>query len=282
MVLQLDPAIPRVWRDPTTLQFGVDPVVAVLDEVTPGLERLVEVLAAGVSETGYPMLAEHHGVSEVEARRLREAAAACLVGEQAPASSARALVLGDNPQAAGIAAVLGDAGLRTSDPRSPALVLLVADRVVSPADHRGWLQRDVPHLPVVVGDTAITIGPLVEPGRTGCLHCVGLHRRDADAAWPAIATQLTTLPRPAPHPLRTASAIAIVTRMVARRLREGAAAGPGIELRVAGDGDELSERSFAAHPDCRCSALPESDWAPADDRAGPPQPTRATASAGRG
>ncbi|MBV8860394.1 MAG: cyclodehydratase, partial [Mycobacterium sp.] len=34
------------------------------------------------------------------------------------------------------------------------------------------------------------VGPLVIPGVTSCLGCADLHRRDRDAAWPAVAAQL--------------------------------------------------------------------------------------------
>lgn len=278
MVLRLDPGIPVVWRDPTTVQFGVDPPIAVVSEVSPGLERLIAVLAAGVSETGDPMLASGFGVDARPAERLLESLAPCLLGEAPPPVARGALVLGDGALASGIARVLDAAGLRAADERTASLVLLVADRVVSPADHRRWLHRDIPHLPVVVGDAAITIGPLVEPGVTACLHCVGLHRRDDDPAWPAIAAQLTALPSPAAHPVRTASAVALAVRMVAVRLRDGAAAGPAQELRIAGDGDQLSGRFVEPHPECRCSTPTESDWAPADAPAAPRRPRRATTS----
>jgi hypothetical protein len=41
-----------------------------------------------------------------------------------------------------------------------------------------------------VRDGTGLIGPLVIPGVTSCLGCADLHRRDRDAAWPAVAAQL--------------------------------------------------------------------------------------------
>jgi bacteriocin biosynthesis cyclodehydratase domain-containing protein len=278
MLLHLDPAVPLVWRDPTTLQLGVDPVVAVIPDVTSGLERLVAVLASGVSDTGYPMLAATFGVGAVEAQRLLDAVAGCLVQEPADATPLRAAVLGDGSLAHGIARLLDEAGLRTSDAERPDLVVLVADRVIPPAEHRSWLQRDIPHLPVVASDAAITVGPFVEPGATACLHCLDLHRRDDDPAWPAIATQLTMLAAPVENPLRTASAVALASRLVARRLRMGA--GDPHELRIAADGDELTERVVLPHPECRCAAPQGSDWGRAGDLSGPHPTTTATASVG--
>lgn len=279
MLLHLDPAVPLVWRDPTTLQLGVDPVAAVIPDVSSGLERLVAVLAAGVSDTGYSMLAATFGVSARDAQRLRDAVTASLLQEAVEPTPLRAAVLGDSPLAHGVARLLDELGLRTGDLESPDLVVLVADRVIPPSDHRGWLQRDIPHLPVVASDAAITVGHVVEPGATACLHCIDLHRRDADPAWPAIAAQLTMLAPPAGDPLRTASAAVHTARIVARRLRHGPAASR--ELRIAGDGGEVTERDVLPHPECRCATPQENDWAPAGVPAAPPPTTTATTSAVR-
>lgn len=46
------------------------------------------------------------------------------------------------------------------------------------------------HLPVSVFGDAGTAGPIVIPGRTGCLRCLHLHRRDADPSWPLLVLQL--------------------------------------------------------------------------------------------
>lgn len=279
MVLHLDPAVPLVWRDPTTLQFGLDPVVAVIPDVSPGLERLVAVLVGGVSESGYAMLAGTFGVAPERAAMLHEQLAPYLAAPTPrPAARPRAAVLGDGPLAAGIARLLEELGLLDQEAQHPDLVVLVADRVIPPSEHRGWLQRDIPHLPVVAGDSAITVGPLVEPGASACLHCLDLHRRDADPAWPAIAAQLTMLTAPARSPLRAASATAHAARVVAHRLQHGTP--DPRELRIAGDGDELTERVALPHPECRCAAPQGSDWVRGVDPAAPPPTTTATASAG--
>ncbi len=70
-------------------------------------------------------------------------------------------------------------------------LVVLSDYLV--ADHR--MVRDlhdqgVAHLPVRVRDGVGLVGPLVIPGVTSCLGCADLHRRDRDAAWPAICAQL--------------------------------------------------------------------------------------------
>jgi len=62
-----------------------------------------------------------------------------------------------------------------------------------------------PHIHVgAFGDHA-TAGPLVVPGRTSCLRCQHLHRRDADPSWPVLSVQWAhwagTLPGPPVDPL---------------------------------------------------------------------------------
>lgn len=48
----------------------------------------------------------------------------------------------------------------------------------------------VAHLPVVIDEDRIRIGPLVRPGRTPCVSCHDLHRTDWDPAWPVLLHQL--------------------------------------------------------------------------------------------
>jgi hypothetical protein len=281
VILRLDPTVPLVWRDPTTLQLGVDPPAAVVPDVTPGVERLVAVLAAGVSDSGYPMLADTFGVSPQQAAQLREAVGPVLQAESAETvdgrPQGRVAVLGDTPLARAIARLLDELGLRTSEREHVELVVLVGDRVIAPSEHRGWLQRDIAHLAVVASDAAITVGHVVEPGVTACLHCVDLHRRDADPAWPAIAAQLATLAPPAAHPLRTASAVVHSVRVISERLQNGAAE-TARERRIAGDGAEVTERVVLPHPECRCAAPLESDWAREAATAAPHPTTTATTS----
>src|SRR3954462_11769222 len=58
MVLALDPRIPRVWRTPHSIQFGVDEPALVLDGVSAADERMLVALAAGVTVEGLPPVAE--------------------------------------------------------------------------------------------------------------------------------------------------------------------------------------------------------------------------------
>jgi bacteriocin biosynthesis cyclodehydratase domain-containing protein len=252
MVLKLAAGVPLVWRSPTGIQLGATRPLAVLDDVTPAHERLLAALEAGISETGFAMMARAAGA---DADRLLDRIAPALEMPRAPAP--RVAVYGEGDLAQELVRQLG-----RSD--EPELVLLVAAWVLAPSEHGPWLRRDVPHLPVVVGDR-ITVGPLVLPGRTACLHCVGLARRDADPAWPAIATQLHGRTAPA----LTRTAIAEAAAFVARHLDAGNGE-PGTSWELDPRDGAVSLARWERHPECSCAAPPGTDWARADDRAVPP------------
>ncbi|TAM68140.1 MAG: cyclodehydratase [Mycobacterium sp.] len=70
------------------------------------------------------------------------------------------------------------------------LVVLSDYLVADPRIVRDLHEQGVAHLLVRVRDGIGLVGPLVIPGVTSCLVCADLHRRDRDAAWPAICAQL--------------------------------------------------------------------------------------------
>ncbi|CAN5176616.1 cyclodehydratase [soil metagenome] len=285
MVLKLAAGIPMVWRTPTSVQLGVEAPLVVLDEVTATVERLLAALEAGISRSGWQMVAHDGGMSVDDADALLGRLAPALARDD-PASG-RVLVTGEGALAIELAAQLADVGLLTAatDP-SPDLVVLVAAWVVGPDDHGTWLRRDIPHLPVVLGDAGVTVGPFVEPGRGPCLYCVHLTRVDADPAWPAIATQLWG--RPAPPLTRTAvaAAAAFTTRRIVTRfadMRAGELPDPATVWRIVSDrgadGGAVSAQQRSRHPSCSCAAPLESDWAPGAGRGTPRATTTARAAA---
>jgi len=255
MVLRLSPDLPILWRTPSSVQFGSEPVV-VLDQVSEGEDRLIASLAAGISDTGYAMVARSVGVDPDAATRLLAAVTPALESAAASVPSSVA-VLGDSGLARAIAGLLDSAGLLGA-PADASLVVLVADWVVSPADHMTWLNRDVVHLPVVTAERAVTVGPFVEPGLGPCLYCVQLARTDLDPAWPAIATQLWgRTPRELGR-LERAEVAAFVVRQVQHRLTDGPA--DARSWLIAADG-EVSATGWGRHPDCRCAVPAGIDWA---------------------
>jgi bacteriocin biosynthesis cyclodehydratase domain-containing protein len=275
MVLKVGAGIPLVWRNPSSLQFGVDTPIVVLDALDSGTERLVAALVSGVSRSGFDMMAREAGLTEADAVGLLDRLEPVLQrGADAPAGTVA--VTGDGALADELRRVLASTGeLAAPGDAAPELAVLVAAWVIGVDDHGTWLRRDIPHLPVVIGDGGVTVGPFVEPGSGPCLYCVQLTRTDEDAAWPAIATQLWSRPAPslARLPLLEAAAF------TARRIHERLDGGPSSREEAtswqldARDG-AVSSRGWMPHAHCRCATPAEIDWAPAAALSAPPSTRR--------
>ena len=281
MILRLDPRLPLVWRGPTSIQLGIDPVVVVLDDVTEADERMLAALAVGVSSSGLAMVAR---ATPAERDTLLAALAPALSSVPAALPSTVA-VHGSDALVTAIASALANSGVEVvTGPdaaalaqHSPALAILAAHYVFPPELHSLWLRRDVPHLPVLVGDGAVVVGPVIEPGAGPCLLCLELHRRDTDEAWPAIATQLLGRRSAAETPVLVMEGAAAACRLALERLTDGP--GAAISLRIDAATGRREVRAWQPHPECGCRGIaelvtpelsparPGSDWASAARRA---------------
>ncbi len=96
-------------------------------------------------------------------------------------------VVGDEPVATPTRAAFDQAGLRLVD--GPSATFTVLAQVGQPEATGIAPEVEGPHLPVVVWGRRAVVGPVVDPGRSSCLRCAQLHRRDADPAWPLLAVQ---------------------------------------------------------------------------------------------
>jgi hypothetical protein len=143
----------------------------------------------------------------------------------------------------------------------PDLTVLVADDVVDSRRGDELVRHDVPHLAVVTMPDRVVIGPLVLPGRTPCLRCLDLHRRDRDPAWPQVVAQLLSAQvRRGRGRAETASATAAagLAALQALVLLDGhttpVSVGRTLELTLP---DGLVERrAWRLHPSCGCARLP--------------------------
>ncbi len=257
MILRLDPRWPLVWRTPTSVQVGVDPPLVILDPISELEERLLAAIAVGVSESGLAMLARGRDeVRESLVARL-EPALEAPAAAAAPAPRWCVAVGGSSPFVPELSALLGGCGIRIQsidEPTIPDLAVIVAHHVISPGLHSHWLRRDVPHLPVVFTDRAVVLGPVVEPGTGPCLLCLELHRRDADPAWPAIASQLLGREGSSESPLTGREAVVAAARLVLNRLGDGPTTS-STSLRIDAATGERTERTWMPHPECGCRGI---------------------------
>ena len=137
----------------------------------------------------------------------------------------------------------------------PHLVVTVEGHLVEPLRAQDLSVAGVAHLPVVVREVSVRVGPLLAPGRPPCATCLDLWERDADPQWPAVATQLRLLDPPQTEALLAHQAAALAARAVTDVLS-------GRRQRWVGRSGEVSgleavgvERLWTPHPECLCSAL---------------------------
>jgi hypothetical protein len=138
----------------------------------------------------------------------------------------------------------------------PDLTVLALDGPIDSERRDALHARGCAHLSVRLGASSGVVGPLVVPGRTGCLRCADLHRRDRDPAWHALAVQLTVAPyRGTPSDVGAATVVAGVTALQALAFLDGeptATVDGTIELHL--PDWRLRRRSWSMHPDCGCGA----------------------------
>ena len=167
--------------------------------------------------------------------------------------------------------------LRTRAPlrTRPDVMVTVDPHVVEPLLARRLAQEGIIHLPVVVGEAGVRIGPVLGGGGP-CSTCLDLWERDADPCWPALATQMRTLPMPdvehlVLHESAALTARATIDTVLGRAASVGA---PGDDsdhdgdpvgrsatwwarhsVEVTGQEPLGRQRAWKRHPECLCSQL---------------------------
>jgi hypothetical protein len=141
----------------------------------------------------------------------------------------------------------------------PDLVVLAAVGAISPDAGEPWLRRGIPHLPLVVQGHRVQLGPLITGGDGPCLSCMDLHRRDKDAAWPAVLSQLAPgwplLPGPPVNLESTLTALTIgAAAMIVNTCLDGQPVQDDISLELSLPWPMILHRRWFRHPMCGCTA----------------------------
>jgi hypothetical protein len=154
------------------------------------------------------------------------------------------------------------ADLRPPPGGVPDVVVLARAWAASDPLVAGLQRTGVPHLVATVRGGTGVVGPFVVPGRTSCLHCADLHRRDADPHWPELAAQLIAGDAAPSGATTTCLLTAVTAALQVLAYLDGTAApatlDATLELRPPDPVPVL--RRWAAHPGCGCldgaAALP--------------------------
>jgi len=144
------------------------------------------------------------------------------------------------------------------DRHQPDLVILTDVVVPDPAVVTQLVAMRVPHLMVCTLEGTATVGPLVWPGRSSCLHCAELYRAEVDLAWPKLAAQLVGR-IPAAGLACTLVAAALTAEQVLTALAGPGAGLPipptwGAALELDPVRGRLRRHPRPAHPRCGCGA----------------------------
>lgn len=261
------PGSPLLRRDAAHLQIGTTPGVVVPDR--PGLlaflrlldgvrdlDRLrdlvrteVPELAIDPAEVLRPLIAAG---AVVDASRLRPQPVRLAVSVHVDPAVHRfgALVRG----------ALSDVGVRELDAPDPDLLVVVSCGEPGRAVFAAAARQAVAHLPVVLDDDRVRVGPLVRPGLTPCLGCLDLTRADWDPAWPALLHQLGRPGHLATPAVVDPVVLHVVAAEVASEVRALAAGRPlrtsraVVALGPAHDARDSWPVAF--HHACGCALLP--------------------------
>jgi len=149
-------------------------------------------------------------------------------------------------------------GSATDGAAPPDLVVLTAVGGIRPDAGEPWLRRHIPHLPVVVQGHRVQVGPLITGDGGPCLSCMDLQRRDRDAAWPAVLSQLAPgwplRPDPPVHLESTLSAMTIgAAAMIVHTCLDGQPVPSDISLELSLPMPAILNRRWFRHPRCACT-----------------------------
>ncbi len=270
MTPRLDPSLPLVWRSPSTLQLGGIRPVALIDEPGALETGLLQALAAGASRSTLHVIGSAFDGDPARIDALIDRLEPAFTDDDGPAASGVVALAGPTTLVDDLGTALLRLGHRPvaaadADPEATDATVLVAPRVIPPSSHLPWLAADVPHLAVVLDERGAEVGPFVRPGSGPCLRCLHLARRDADAAWPAIAAQLAVAPAPRHAGRARHEALALAASVVDDLLRTGRSSLDAATVVVSDAPGQALPRPapVGMHPDCGCRAPAGSATAPA-------------------
>lgn len=138
------------------------------------------------------------------------------------------------------------------------LVISVSNDVTDERLQAELMHREHPHLPVVLRDRDVLIGPLVVPGQTACIECIDRHRADQDPQWLDICRTMRlraagkdfTGPEESALALSAAGPAVLQSLLLIDGVNRPSAWSTVVQLRAA-DGSSTAQ-SYQPHPQCGC------------------------------
>lgn len=249
-VLRLDPAHPPLWRDGTTVQFGLERRVEL--EVTEAWQdALIARLASGIRAEIFDIVAHSLGAPRVQARNYLQAMRPVLRASRPLPPPVHVVHSEGLPFATVLwtRETLKASRLLLSETATRRCVAVVA--VAGAASSRrfaSFMAEDRAHIPIAFDAGGATVGPLVVPGTTPCLSCRDGHETAQDAAWPLLHAQLIDR-----DPGEIAAGRIVEAATIAANLLTTTRPG-GVWVRLTASGAR-SRRTLGFHAECQCRAM---------------------------
>jgi len=263
-VYRLPDNLPLLWTSANSIQIGVDPPRAYVDNIPDNATPLLHALTRGTPASGLAMLARIHKVSKEWLDYLMASLQPALTN-QPPPRSLHLEAWATSPAIRDLVALASRCDMEVVIPDTinndmiPGgdVVLVVADYIVHPQWADKLSRENVPHCPVVFSDQTVTVGPVVTPGETPCLVCLESRRRDQTRGWLEVSSQLWGKK----SPLSTGRHIGMAWALLLLMLNPGgvSAIAPGFTRAIYRSGDSsVSWQAIDFHPRCTCRGFPQS------------------------
>lgn len=259
---RLAPHLPLVWTSASSIQVGIDPPIARVENIPDNATPLLHALTEGTPESGLAMLARVHHISDDWVDHLVASLRPALTTTP-PVADSRLLEAWSTSTAISAMAGLARASgwelvvpekIDADTAPTADTVILVADYLVHPHWADQLSRENIHHVPIVFSDQTITVGPLVTPGQSPCLVCVEAHRRDDMVGWLEVSSQLW-----GKHsPLHTPTNIAMAWSLLLVLMSPGgvAHATPGFTRAAYMPNEKsVSWQAVDFHPSCSCRGL---------------------------
>ncbi|WP_210729327.1 thiamine biosynthesis protein ThiF [Actinomyces procaprae] len=137
----------------------------------------------------------------------------------------------------------------------PDVLVTLDGHVIDPVSSRALAREGITHLPVVVREVSIRVGPLMTEHSAMCTTCLDLWERDADPCWPALATQLRLLPAPVVERLLVHQAAALAARAILDVVTSRSKLWEGRSVEISAADPVGVERRWRPHPECLCQQV---------------------------
>ncbi len=246
-----------LWRTDGRLQLGLDADTAlVLADAPPGIDAVLRALRIPRTPLEVARLVPMVPRAILD-RVLGTLVASGHLTERVAGRPPVVSVLGDGPIAAAVVDLLERDGhdvrasVRATTDACGVVVACPAtaepDRVLT----RDLTAAGLPHLVARAEPERAVVGPFVVPGRSACVACTDLVRREFDPDWPHLLAQLCRSIH-VPGPLQTAWAAALASTQVAAWHASGEPEAAGATLELDAHTGALGARRWPRHPDCGC------------------------------